>query len=90
MTRGPILEGRGLAKRFGSLTALDAVDVSIAPGEFYALLGPSGCGKTTLLRCFAGFERPDAGRVLLDGEDIVPVLRALPPHDGRPQRRLRP
>jgi spermidine/putrescine ABC transporter ATP-binding subunit/MGT family glycosyltransferase len=60
------------------LTAVDAVDVSIKPGEFYALLGPSGCGKTTLLRCFAGFERPDEGRILLDGDDIT---------DVRPNRR---
>jgi spermidine/putrescine ABC transporter ATP-binding subunit/MGT family glycosyltransferase len=70
---GPILEAEGLAKRFGALTALDNVDVSIEAGEFYALLGPSGCGKTTLLRCFAGFERPDEGRILLDGEDITGV-----------------
>jgi spermidine/putrescine ABC transporter ATP-binding subunit/MGT family glycosyltransferase len=73
-----ILEAKSVSKRFGALTALDAVDVSIAAGEFYALLGPSGCGKTTLLRCFAGFERPDEGRILLDGEDIT---------DVRPNRR---
>ncbi len=69
----PILKAEGLAKRFGALAALDNVDVSIEAGEFYALLGPSGCGKTTLLRCFAGFERPDEGRILLDGEDITGV-----------------
>jgi ABC-type Fe3+/spermidine/putrescine transport system ATPase subunit len=45
-------------------------------GEFFALLGPSGCGKTTLLRMIAGFERPNAGRILLDGVDLAPV----PPH----------
>jgi putrescine transport system ATP-binding protein len=65
-----------VAKRFGALTAVDALTLDIAPGEFFALLGPSGCGKTTLLRMLAGFETPSEGRILLDGEDIS----AMPPH----------
>jgi len=65
----------GLTKRFGSLTAVDRVSLELRENEFFALLGPSGCGKTTLLRMIAGFERPDEGRVLLDGKDIT-ELRA--------------
>jgi len=60
----------GVAKRFGDQPAVDGVDLDIREGEFFALLGPSGCGKTTLMRLLAGFETPDAGRILLDGQDI--------------------
>jgi putrescine transport system ATP-binding protein len=63
-------------KRFGATTAVDALTLDIAQGEFFALLGPSGCGKTTLLRLLAGFETADDGRILLAGEDISQV----PPH----------
>jgi spermidine/putrescine transport system ATP-binding protein len=65
-----------VTKQFGPTRAVDQVSLSIKKGEFYSLLGPSGCGKTTLLRILAGFEHPDTGRVLLDGEDIT----SLPPH----------
>jgi len=61
----------GLRKRFGPTTALDGVDLEIGQGEVFALLGGSGCGKSTLLRCLAGLETPDAGRILLEGEDIT-------------------
>jgi putrescine transport system ATP-binding protein len=67
---------RGVAKSFGGVRAVDAVTLDVAQGEIFALLGPSGCGKTTMLRLVAGFERPDAGEIRLDGEDIVP----LPPY----------
>ncbi|MGW6390385.1 ABC transporter ATP-binding protein [Streptomyces sp. NPDC055103] len=70
---GAALNIRGLRRSFGSAVALDGLDLDVAPGELLALLGPSGCGKTTALRVLAGFERPDEGQVLLDGEDIVPV-----------------
>ncbi|MFG2644272.1 ABC transporter ATP-binding protein [Streptomyces sp. NPDC048370] len=70
---GAALHLRGLRRSFGSSVALDGLDLDVAPGELLALLGPSGCGKTTALRVLAGFERPDEGQVLLDGEDIVPV-----------------
>lgn len=73
----PAVAVRGLAKAFatraGPVTALNGVDLSVAPGEFFSLLGPSGCGKTTLLRCIAGFEEPDAGAVLLGGSDAAGV-----------------
>ncbi len=61
----------GVTKRFGAVTAVDDVTLSIRENEFFGLLGPSGCGKTTLLRILAGFERPDAGRILLDGADLT-------------------
>ena len=73
MTDQPLLEVEAITKRFGAMTAVDDVSTQIAENEFFALLGPSGCGKTTLLRMIAGFEEPDAGRLLLDGADLVGV-----------------
>jgi putative hydroxymethylpyrimidine transport system ATP-binding protein len=61
----------GLRKSFGSLAVLDGVEFDVAPGEFVALVGPSGCGKSTLFDVVAGLEPPDAGRVLVDGEDAT-------------------
>jgi putrescine transport system ATP-binding protein len=72
----PLVRFEAVSKRFGKISALEALTLDIFQGEFFALLGPSGCGKTTLLRLLAGFERPSAGRILLDGED----LSAMPPH----------
>ena len=63
---------RNIRKKFGTFTALDDVSLDFPTGELIALLGPSGCGKTTLLRIIAGLEWPDAGRVLLDGQDASP------------------
>ncbi len=60
-----------LSKQFGSLTAVDAVDLEIRDGEFFSMLGPSGSGKTTVLRMIAGFERPTSGRVFLSGDDVT-------------------
>jgi spermidine/putrescine transport system ATP-binding protein len=70
------LEFRDVSKRFGAIQAVDSVSLEIRKGEFFSLLGPSGCGKTTMLRLAAGFEYPDAGRVILDGRDITD----LPPN----------
>ena len=72
----PLLRIEGLSKRFGTFAAVDELSLDVYPGEFFALLGPSGCGKTTLLRLIAGFERPSAGRILLDGVDVA----AVPPY----------
>ena len=72
----PLLRIERVAKRFGAVPALAGVDLAVAAGEVFVLLGGSGSGKTTLLRCIAGFERPDAGRILLDGADLAP----LPPY----------
>jgi putrescine transport system ATP-binding protein len=74
--RGPLVRFENVSRRFGTVTAVNELSLDIYPKEFFALLGPSGCGKTTLLRLLAGFERPDAGRILLDGRDIA----ATPPH----------
>src|SRR4051795_5042742 len=63
----------GVTKGFGKVAAVNDVSLSIAEGEFFSLLGPSGCGKTTSLRMIAGFEVPDEGRILLQGEDVTRV-----------------
>jgi putrescine transport system ATP-binding protein len=67
---------RGVTKSFGGLRAVQDVSLHVAPGEFFSLLGPSGCGKTTLMRIIAGFETPETGSLLIDGEDMAGV----PPH----------
>ncbi|MGA3362763.1 MAG: ABC transporter ATP-binding protein [Solirubrobacteraceae bacterium] len=66
----PAVRLRGLRKAYGSLAAVDGVDLDIARGEFFTMLGPSGSGKTTLLRMIAGFERPDAGSIELGGVEV--------------------
>lgn len=66
----PILESRGLTKRFGGDTAVEALDLTVHPGEVYALLGPNGAGKTTTINLFLGFLAPDAGTALVDGLDV--------------------
>jgi spermidine/putrescine transport system ATP-binding protein len=65
-----------VTKRFGELTAVDAIDLDIAEGEFFTMLGPSGCGKTTTLRMIAGFEEVTDGRLAIDDEDML----GIPPH----------
>jgi len=67
------LEVQGLTRRFAAHVAVDALSLSLGQGEVLALLGPSGSGKTTTLRLLAGFEAPDAGRVLLEGRDVTPL-----------------
>ena len=63
----PDIRLRGLRKSYGDVAAVDGIDLDVARGEFFTMLGPSGSGKTTTLRMIAGFERPDAGAIELDG-----------------------
>lgn len=72
----PIIDLAGVSKRYGAHAALDAVDLRVAEGEFVALVGGSGSGKTTLLKTINGLNRPDAGRILVAGEDVA----AAEPH----------
>ncbi|MEK1890270.1 MAG: ABC transporter ATP-binding protein [Phyllobacterium sp.] len=74
------LSVRTVTKRYGRVTALDAVSIDVAAGSRTAIVGPSGSGKTTLLRLIAGFEVPDAGRIELDGELLAEGRAAIPPH----------
>src|SRR6266403_5716619 len=67
------LELQNLHRDFGAVKALDGIEIQLGEGEFLSLLGPSGCGKTTALRLVAGFDRPDAGRIVVDGKDITRV-----------------
>jgi ABC-type Fe3+/spermidine/putrescine transport system ATPase subunit len=71
-----VLSIRGVTVRFGAVTALDGLDLTVRRGEFFLLLGGSGSGKTTLLRAVAGFVRPASGTIILDGAD----LSRVPPH----------
>jgi putative spermidine/putrescine transport system ATP-binding protein len=71
------IEFRGVSRIYGDVRAVDDVSFSVEPGEFFAMLGPSGSGKTTCLRLVAGFEAPDRGHVLLDGQDVTDV----PPYE---------
>jgi multiple sugar transport system ATP-binding protein len=70
---------QAIRKTFGKVTAVDDVNLDVADGDFVVLLGPSGCGKTTLLRCLAGLEKVDGGRVLIGGRDAT----ELPPRRRR-------
>jgi len=71
MNNGTFLVGAGLSKKYGDLEVVKGVSLSIDRGEFVCLVGKSGCGKTTLLSLLSGLERPTAGKVMLDGNDIT-------------------
>jgi branched-chain amino acid transport system ATP-binding protein len=66
-----LLEIKGLTRRFGGLTAVNAVDLQVREGELLSVIGPNGAGKTTLFNLVTGLDRPDAGQVLFDGQDIT-------------------
>lgn len=72
-----MLELRSVTKRYGHQTALDGISLTVASGAYLSLLGPSGSGKSTLLRALAGYEAPDAGEILLDGQ----ALNTVPAHE---------
>jgi spermidine/putrescine transport system ATP-binding protein len=76
VTESQAITLQGVTKRFESVAAVDDVSLEVRSGEFFSLLGPSGCGKTTSLRMIAGFERPDAGRILIGDADVTET----PPH----------
>jgi putative spermidine/putrescine transport system ATP-binding protein len=67
------VELQDLRRRFGDVVALDGISLALEEGEFVSLLGPSGCGKTTALRLVAGFDRPDSGRIVVEGRDMTRV-----------------
>ena len=69
----PLIQFKGVTKRFGDFTAIDNQTFDIYEREFFALLGPSGCGKTTMMRMLAGFEKPTEGTILLAGQDMAPI-----------------
>ena len=76
MQQQPILEARGITKRFGGLMALDGVDLSIERGEILGVIGPNGAGKTTFVNCITGMEKPTGGNIMFQGRDIT----GLPAH----------
>ena len=71
MNDNPVLELQGLYRHFGSLIAVNHLDLTLNKGEFFTLLGASGCGKTTIMRLIAGFDQADGGRIRSNGEDVT-------------------
>src|ERR1044071_1762631 len=67
------LQLENLHRQFGSFKALKGINITLGEGEFLSLLGPSGCGKTTALRLVAGFDRPNEGRIVVEGKDVTGV-----------------
>ena len=70
MTQTPVLQGRGLAKKFGKVTALDGCDFDLLPGEVLAVIGDNGAGKSVMIKALSGALQPDHGEVLLDGQPV--------------------
>jgi branched-chain amino acid transport system ATP-binding protein len=73
MATEPLLEARGLVKRFGGLVATDNLDLAVEPGEIHAVIGPNGAGKTTLIAQLSGELRPNGGTIRFAGEDVTPL-----------------
>ncbi len=71
MTSAPLLKLSGISKSFGTVTAVEKLDLDVAAGDFCAILGPSGCGKSTLLRMIAGFIEPSTGAIAIEGHDVT-------------------
>src|SRR5882762_1894839 len=76
VTNAPVLEVRGLTKRFGGLTAVKNLSFDLRPGEIFGLIGPNGSGKSTAMKSVMGIERPSAGEVIFLGENVA----GLPSH----------
>jgi branched-chain amino acid transport system ATP-binding protein len=83
MATEPLLEAKGLVKRFGGLIATDNLDLAVEPGEIHAVIGPNGAGKTTLIAQLSGELRPNAGTIRFAGEDVTTL-----PAPARSQRGL--
>jgi fructose transport system ATP-binding protein len=66
----PVLEARGLVKRYGHVTAMDGCDFELLPGEILAVIGDNGAGKSTLIKALSGAIIPDEGQILLDGQPV--------------------
>lgn len=78
----PIIVTRGLSRSFGALTAVDRLDLEVAPGEIFSLVGPDGAGKTTTLRLLCGLLEPSAGQALVAGIDVARDPQAVKDHIG--------
>jgi ABC-2 type transport system ATP-binding protein len=78
----PIIRARGLTKKFGDFTAVDAIDLSVEPGAIYAFLGANGSGKSTTIRMLIGLLRPTAGEIEIDGIDVIRTPRRVRDHVG--------
>src|SRR5580692_8079062 len=77
-TGSPAVEARGLSRSFGSLVAVDQIDIRVERGEFFAFLGPNGAGKTTTIQMLCTLRRPSAGSATVNGFDVVeqgPLVR---------------
>jgi len=74
---GPLLDCRGVSKRFGDFTAVDTVDLTLADRRLHALIGPNGAGKTTLFNAISGMYPPDGGSIVIDGRRIGEILVTL-------------
>ena len=74
----PLIDLRNITKSFDGTMVLDDLNLSVKENAFVTLLGPSGCGKTTTLRIIGGFESPDKGQVIFDGQDITLCLITCP------------
>ncbi len=83
----PILQARGLVKRYGQVTAIDGADFELYPGEILAVIGDNGAGKSSLIKALSGAVIPDAGEILLDGKPAQVPLAARRPL-GRDRDRL--
>jgi len=90
MSESPLLEATEVGKRFGGITALSGVSLTVSPGEAVGLVGPNGAGKTTLFNCLLGILRPENGRITFDGQDLIdlPVHRRARLGIGRTFQRM--
>jgi len=78
----PIINARGLTKRFGTFTAVDNLSIEVAPGTIFAFLGANGSGKSTTIRMLIGLLRPTAGTIEVDGVDVIRQPRRVRDHIG--------